>query len=75
MFEAEVNCDECRATHHVCSKVMPRTFAFECPVKKTRVELPYRDPSKMVRPWAEVESCSPNAIRVLRAENRGTFEL
>ena len=75
MWEMEVICDVCHNTHLVCSKLNPRAFAFECPVRRERVDMRYRDPSRISRPWAEVGECSPEAIPVLSAEERGAFEL
>ncbi len=73
MWEALIVCKACEEEHLVCAEFIPRAFAFECPSTQNRVEMRFRDPSRMSRDWTEVSSCSPASAPVIEAEKRGQF--
>ena len=75
MWETEVICKECEKPHLVCAEVIPRAFTFECPDTNQRVDMPFRDPSRIPDPWSEVSACSPRAITAIFTEEQGTFEM
>lgn len=75
LWETEILCSSCGGTHLLCSEIIPRVFEYECPVTRARVSVPFRDPSRMPQPWAEVDSPSPDGIRTLVAEVHGRFEV
>ena len=75
MWEAEVVCKACERTHVVSAEVIPRSFSFECPVTRGRVERPFRDPSRQPHPWAEVASASPGATPALFVAGQGHLEV
>lgn len=73
MWEAPVVCKSCEGTHLVRADVLPRSFSFECPQTGERVDMPFRDPSRMSEPWAEVATPSPEAIPTLFEAEQGSF--
>jgi len=73
MWETDVVCSACSGTHLVCASIIPRAFSYECPQTGTRVELPFRDPTRTPRPWTEVSECSPQSITVDDVQTRGGF--
>lgn len=75
MWEAAITCKACNKTHLICADFRPRTFGFECPETEQRVDMPFRDPSKIISPWSEVEVRSPEAISALSTEEQGRFEV
>ncbi|MDP6540786.1 MAG: hypothetical protein QF903_00030 [Planctomycetota bacterium] len=75
MWEAQIACSECDATHHVHAEVKPRAFAFECPATGGQVSLPFHDPSRLVSDWCEVERPAQGSLPAANTQTRGTFEL
>ena len=75
MWEAQITCSECEKTDLVHADLNPRAFSFECPEKGRQVDMPFRDPSRLVLEWHEVERCSPSSIPASNTEARGKFEI
>jgi hypothetical protein len=75
MWEAQIACSECDATHQVHAELKPRAFSFECPATGAAVNLPFHDPSRLVSEWREVDCLGPGSIPASTAETRGKFEL
>jgi hypothetical protein len=75
MWETQIVCKACEKTHLLCAKLIPRTFVFECPETQERVDMSFRDPSRMPGEWTEVARRSPEAVAVLLAEQHGKYEL
>jgi len=77
MWEIELRCEACGEVHRIFAQLdaAPRSFAYECPKTRERVVVRYRDPSRVVKPWTEVQGNSPDAIPTLAAAERGSFEL
>ena len=73
MWEVRVTCKACEQAHTVCADVRPRVYAFECPRTGERVDMPFRDPTRIIEPWSEVASCSPESIAALFTEEQGKF--
>lgn len=74
MWEALVVCKACEKEHLVSAEFIPRAFVFECPGTQERVEMRFRDPSRMSKDWAEVGSTSSESISVIDAEKHGQFD-
>lgn len=74
MWETQIRCKACERTHLVCAQLIPRTFVFECPETQERVDMSFRDPSRMPGEWNEVARCSPEAVAVSLAEQQGKFD-
>lgn len=76
MWEATIRCTSCEREHVVscADEVIPRVFAYVCPRSTERVDVRYRDPSRMVRDWAKVDGSARGAIAVDGTQSRGAIE-
>ena len=76
MWEATIQCTDCDGTHAICcnDKTMPRVFVYVCPKTGERVDVRYRDPSRILAEWTKVTECSAGAVLAEDTSSRGAFE-
>ena len=77
MWEVRIVCEACGGKHdvHTTSGEIPRAFSFDCPDTNKLVEMRFRDPSMIVRPWADTKKSSPGSLTVVSAEIGGSFDI